>query len=342
MRRNIFISIVIIAFSFNLTGKVVRLPDLNNPESIVIDDDKAYVVEKTSVYIYSLKDFTLIKKFGKPGAGPGEFKAFPGLELELYVTHDNLVVNSMLKVSFYSKDGELLKEIKKKFPSFKFKPLGSEFVSSSIKRNDDGVQYELFSIYTLDHSTFVAKKDFFKTKGAFQSTKATSGGFNPLTQFSIKFQSGFKRVFVSDLAGVIRIFDQDGNALSEIKPNYGKLDVTEELKKNVFEYYRNHPALRRMFEAIKGAMKFPEVFPDIHDFRVSDKMLYVLPFARHEGKKFLFVFNLDGKLVKKVESPLKEFFVVGIYPYTIEKGKVYQLVENEEEEAWEIHVNPLK
>jgi hypothetical protein len=92
-----------IIMPFVLPGKAVPLPGLINPESIAIDGAKAFITEKASVYIFSLKDFKLLNKFGRRGEGPAEFKATPGIALKLYVQPNYLLINSMGKISIFSK-----------------------------------------------------------------------------------------------------------------------------------------------------------------------------------------------------------------------------------------------
>ena len=92
-------------------GKVVPFPDLLKPEAIAVDNEYIYITEGASVHIYSLKDFTLKKKFGKPGEGPQEFKLFPGVALRLTVLPDYLLLESMGKLSYYTKEGNFKKEI---------------------------------------------------------------------------------------------------------------------------------------------------------------------------------------------------------------------------------------
>ena len=42
---------------------VIPLPDLVNPASVTLDENQLYITEGTSIYIYSLPDFKLIKKW---------------------------------------------------------------------------------------------------------------------------------------------------------------------------------------------------------------------------------------------------------------------------------------
>ena len=73
--------------------KAAVLPELSDPASFHIDGERIYIVERTTIHIYSSKDYTLIKKFGKRGEGPGEFRTGQESSVLLYVQPDYLQVN---------------------------------------------------------------------------------------------------------------------------------------------------------------------------------------------------------------------------------------------------------
>ena len=87
-------------------------------------------------------------------------------------------------------------------------------------------------------------------------------------------------------------------------------------------------------------MKFPEVLPALHQFRVADNRIYVLPYGKEKGKNCFYIYDLNGKFVKKVAVQLQERNILEFFPYTIEKGKIYQLVETDDEE-WELHIQSI-
>ncbi len=67
------------------TEKISILKELLQPDGMAIGNGRIYVTEKTSIYIYSLKDFNLIKKFGEKGEGPNEFRSsFIGQPMVIY------------------------------------------------------------------------------------------------------------------------------------------------------------------------------------------------------------------------------------------------------------------
>ena len=68
---------VLLAALLGAETKVIPMPDLMKPQLILLDKTQMYITEDTSIFIYSLKDFKLIKKFGKRGEGPQEFIVNP-------------------------------------------------------------------------------------------------------------------------------------------------------------------------------------------------------------------------------------------------------------------------
>ena len=52
-------------FTFVHAKKIATLEELIKPDIMFIGDDRMYITEGASIYIYSLKDYKLIKKFGK-------------------------------------------------------------------------------------------------------------------------------------------------------------------------------------------------------------------------------------------------------------------------------------
>jgi len=334
MKKLILIILLFIIFPFILQGKVVPLSEIINPESIVVDSNRVFITEEESIYIYSLEDFKLLKKFGKKGQGPGEFLSMPGLNIKLYVQHDYLFINSISKLSIFTKEGEFVREIKTPSLGSEYQPLGEMFVGSSVLR-EDRVQYFAFDLYD---ENFKKKEEIFRQKSPFQHI---SEEFNPLTQIKsfVKFYSGYNKIFVNDESGIIHVFAPAGQEIFFIKHEYGKLKVTKNHKEEVYDYYKTHPGTKMIFEALKNKMKFPKYFPVIRDYHVADNRIYVLPYAKNNGKNWLYVFDMSGDLLNEIPVTIKERNILELFPYSIKDDKLYQLVENEGE--WELHIGSI-
>ena len=83
--------------------------------------------------IYSLEDLKLKKKFGKDGEGPKEFKRRANITL----TSKYLLVNSIARVTFFTKEGEYIKEVNTKTVNLgPFLPIGDNYVNTGMDRRE--------------------------------------------------------------------------------------------------------------------------------------------------------------------------------------------------------------
>ena len=122
----IIIMILILLVTWVQGEKIGVLSEVLKPVSIEVSGDRLYVVEGATFYVYSLKDLGLITKFGKKGEGPGELKVTPLVSNSISALNDQLFVEGLSKVIYFSKDGRLLKEVKKigAFSTLKIIPVG--------------------------------------------------------------------------------------------------------------------------------------------------------------------------------------------------------------------------
>ena len=114
-------------------SKTVLLPDLINPTGIHVDGGRIFITEESSVAIYSADDLRLLKKFGRRGEGPGEFKYPPYLIPQA----SHLLILNFDRIFNYSLEGELLEE--RKIPLnynywiFPLLPVGEKYIGFPIE-----------------------------------------------------------------------------------------------------------------------------------------------------------------------------------------------------------------
>jgi hypothetical protein len=151
MKRWFIFFVVLVMVSMGLLGKkLATIPDVFRPFLLVMDDQQFYVTEGTTISIFTRKDFTLKKKFGKEGEGPQEFKLAQGMPgLILFPQTDSLVINSAGKISFYTKDGKFIKELKVATGSMVsiFQPFGKKFVGLSTAMGENMSMNFTLNIY---------------------------------------------------------------------------------------------------------------------------------------------------------------------------------------------------
>ncbi|UCH97426.1 MAG: hypothetical protein JSV88_11390, partial [Candidatus Aminicenantes bacterium] len=141
MKRLLILLVLLMLSPVTFAEKLATLPDIFRPCFLSVDDQQFYVAEGTTVYIFSLQDFALKKKFGKPGQGPQEFAPTPAgtSGLRIYPQADSIVINSPGKVSFFTKDGTFIKEMKSGaglMGGF-FQPIGDQFAGMSFLMGQD-------------------------------------------------------------------------------------------------------------------------------------------------------------------------------------------------------------
>ena len=127
---------------------VTVFDDLLKPNRIYLDQNYVYITERTTIFIYSLSSFNLINKFGREGEGPGEFK----VPIFIIPLENRLLINSLGKITFLSKKGGFLKEVKIDGNSGYMFPLATGFAGSSYTQ-DKGQRF-----FTVDFFNSELKK----------------------------------------------------------------------------------------------------------------------------------------------------------------------------------------
>ncbi|MCP4149706.1 MAG: hypothetical protein GY757_18310, partial [bacterium] len=124
--------------------------------------------------------------------------------------------------------------------------------------------------------------------------------------------------------------------------NYEKLKVTEEYKKRVDNWYKTYPSMKKLYHMVKGRLEFPDYFPGIRYFNVADGKVYVLTFKRTGNKSEFVILDVDGGFLDKVMLPFAQRDIRMWAPYTIKNNSIYQLIENEDEETWALHITAIE
>lgn len=328
--------VVLFAAALGAETKVIPLPDLMKPGQLLsFDKTQMYVTEGTSIYIYSLKDFKLIKKFGKQGEGPQEFVVNPQLgPLVISVHTEDIVVESFGKLSWFTKNGKYKKELKLPNPLILgIQPFGRNFVGVKIL-----LGAKRWQILTLYDGKLNELKEIYKQPTAFQLGKGT----RLLEASATTIVSDNKLFLAWEKDFFIKIVDADIKELYTIKRDEKKRKVTEDLKKKIIDYLKIAPESKDFFEIMKPII-FPEYFPSIAGIVVTGNNIYVLTFNEDEAENDeCLIMDLKGNPLKRVFLPLKMSTPLLPYPYSIHEDSLYQIVENVEEEQWEMHITEIK
>jgi hypothetical protein len=336
MKKSCFVLLIVFLATFICAGTVIPLHDLVKPWTINVDKTRIYITEGQVVYIYGSGDFKLIKKFGRQGEGPGEFKTNArslGLALDLFLHPDHLVINSFHRVSLFTHQGEYIKQIDGAAGNT-FQPLGKKYVGQKYLV-DNKVLYNTIWLYD---SNFQKIKEIYRCVHGFQRGKS----FNPFTYYPIVYKTYKNKIFLDDRDVNLYIFDQTGEKSAVCKLETEKIQVKDQDRERYIQYFKTHPDWKDFYlRRLKGLLKFPGYFPVIRYFHVADDRIYILTYKEDKGKSEWLIMDMQGKLVKKIFLPVSFMNVLDIYPYTVAGGKLYQLIENEDEE-WELHIVSIR
>ncbi len=311
--------------------KVMTFPDLARPSRIMVNEGRLYVVESPHIYIYSLEDRNLIKKIGNRGEGPMEFLG----NLNLLPYPDHIIINSQGKITYWTKSGDFIKEVKCPFAGG-VEPCEDVFVGFGFKRGNDKnpVNYTTIDVYD---KNFKKLREVDRKKTAFQNRGMTYYSQN----YFFYIMNNSNIVVMGHEGFLINVFDKNGKKLYEIKRDYVKKKVSEEDKKRVHDFFRTNPRTRNFYEANKHLLKFAEYFPAIQVFQPFEDKLYVTTFNEKEDKTEFIIFDSNGKFVDQVWLPIVRRDIQSYMPYTVSKNLLYRLIENEDEEEWELHIDKI-
>jgi len=325
------------------THKIAELPDIKNPYPIVVDGNDLFLVDMDdhTIHVYSIKPFTHNFSFGKKGEGPGEFKYAPLIQ----ISSDNIIALSYTKTSWFSRDGEFVKE--KVYNDFKgFNP-HMEMLLMPIRENYVKVivDHDLSKKYVyLLNSNFDQIKKMYEGLYDWNEVNPKLENFRVLN-YQIDVLSYKDNIFISNShkGFLIEVFNHTGDHLFTINKN------KEIQKVNVTEYYKQKALndIKKKHKWVYNTLRedvysFYEFFPPIRCFHISDNQIYVTTYKEVDKKHEIVILDLKGNILKKAFEKIrswKYYKLLGeLDLYTINNGKLYELIKNQNTDIWEIHV----
>jgi hypothetical protein len=325
----VLIILICVFFALSLFGeKITTFPQLSKPILIKVGENVICINEGFVMYLYDLNDFKLIKKVGRKGEGPGEFSS----DLDINILKEKIMIESQGKLSFYSLKGDLIKEIRRPPKYRRLKILEDRYVASSGILSKE-VYHNVAIILDTD---FNELKTFYHDEARYHQQKQKTHRASTWT-----FDVSEKKCFIvgsSDFK--IDVFDKNGDLLYIIAPEYERVKYAQEYIDAWFNRIKRNLGMDAYYD-VKQRVRFPEFFPAILDLIVDNGHVYVITYRRKENQSECFIFDLQGKLVKKTWLPLKNYDGVYLFPYCINNNYLYQLIDNEEEEVWELQRFPI-
>jgi hypothetical protein len=328
---------VLFLFVVQLYGAnvVTQFKDNFKAPTLLMDENQIYVCDRVlrKIAIYKRDNLQKVAEFGRKGQGPGEFIGISNVSL----SKEYIYVASYPKLCVFSKGGKLIKEKKGPVEAGGFIPFGKNFIGKSYPGShplDDKVKIQ----YTLFDGNLEKKKDIFLTE--IKKYVMHKGGKEIVLWIrdcvdAIVYK---ERLYIgtTEKGFYFAVFNLDGNILYEIKKDEKKRRITNNEKQNILDGAKKSMGEIR-WKAYKSRCEiiFGEYYPAYKAFFINDDKIYVFRFPEDE-KYEIVILDLKGNTLERNFKPVKELGNIGTGFNYIQGGKYYRILENDEEEVWEI------
>ena len=334
MKKIILLLFILLLALMLYSAKKATLTEVMKPATISVDDHQLYVTEDATIFIYSLNDFSMLKKFGKQGQGPQEFALHPRVPVTLDVTTKEIVINSLGKVSYFTKKGEFLREIKPMPNFYGFQPIGKEFLGLGQAFEEKA----LYNTVNLFDANLNKIKELYR---ADSGLKGPGKGIQVLQRPFI-YQAYKNRILLpGSEENFIEAYNTEMKKLFTIKVKQEKLPVTQEFKDKVIHYLKTSARTKDIYEFLLKPVTFPNHYPSIQAFFVVDDRIYVMTWKKEQLKNQFYIYDMKGTFIREHWIPLAYQNELELYPITLKNGKLYQLIEDPDSEEWILHISQI-
>ena len=309
--------------------KVADFPEIMRPTNIYINGDEIYVIEnQLKIAVHSISTQKFLREISKNGEGPGEFSFNPVLK----ILPDSIFLSAFNKMMGFSKEGRLIEE-NRVIPNGRIIPVKDGFVLQGIARSSENI---FTTVNLLD-------ADLNKTNELYRQLRPQrKGGINPIRNY-LGIETFEDKIFVTDgnRDFVIEIFDNKGTKLDTIEKSVEKIRIPNVYQEMLVNQLKEQPGgngaeYTAAFE--RFGVEYPKFFPDIKEFQVLDRKIYVQTYKREEGKTEFIILDLKGKTLQTAFLPVcEEGSLINKNVYTFYKDVYYYFKFNDNEEIWELH-----
>ena len=352
MKKFSYLILFLLVSSLIFPRLIGTLPQVMKPTMIVVKNNKLYIAEGAIFSVYSINDQKLLHKFGKKGEGPGELIEIPHVPNKISIVKGKIFVTGIGKAISFSKTGEFISEFKTTQSVFQLIPAGNNFIAKEFAQSKDGkVRYMTITLY---NSNMKKLKELYRQP--FVQQQGSPGIVLDMTMEFVSIVITEEKIFLeeSPKGFLIEVFDLNGNKLYDIEKKYTKTPVTSKDREKLENKLKNDPQVKQQANRVGGwgelkkfiKMNFSAYFPPIKGIEASGNRLYVRTYNMKDGKDEYIVMDLKGNVMKKVFisssfEPSINSQIAGGRLSSIENGKLYYLLENEDDEEWELHVEKL-
>jgi hypothetical protein len=340
MKKKVIFSLIgllVVTVSALPAHRIAVVQEILRPNGMIIGNERIYIYEEYSLYIYSLKDLNLIKKFGKEGEGPQEFKISPfGPPMDVYTYDNKLFITSNNKLSCFTRDGQFIKEFR--IPIYLvYRPLLDVFVSTgrAAIENDQTVL-----TINLSNAKLEKIKELYRSDTTVGPSAYLLFPINPL-----EFPVYENRIYIPAIKEgfIIDVFDAKGEKMYRIKKEDQPIEVSLEYKNKTLDWFKTNPTFKQYWDFFKKRISFKTHYPAIQHIEVTDNRIYAFTYKKQKGDTECIILDLKGNEEKRVFLPFSTNYGFDLDSLSaIHNRAFYMLVENEDDEVWELHKQEIK
>jgi hypothetical protein len=315
----------------SISGELAaKLPQVISPYYLTTAEGRIYIVENDSTaHLYSLgsnNEVAYVKTFGREGQGPGEFNFM----YRIRVLDDHLDVSGLNKLARFSLDGEYIDEVKVTVDMFKggIYRIGNNYVIRILQFSP----IETMQIINLYDKDFKLIKEIgsHKEPRGFDKINLVSDVFSPRATDDKIF------VIFSGKESIVTVYDQNGNQQEEILLPLEPIKLTKDLKEAIVKPLREDPQLRDGWSSFEKRIYFPDKTPGLDYFDIVDGKFIARTYKYKQDSVEFVVIDQQVQELQRIFLPYTGRLSRGIL-FCFYQDCYYYLLENIEEETWELH-----
>jgi hypothetical protein len=318
--------------------QLVEIDEVVVDPTLAVDESRIYLVDKyhCMIYIFDIKSGKKINAIGRKGEGPGEFRYISKLDIK----DDLIYVSSPPKISIFSRDGKFLKEKRTYVVGAEvggaFTPFVNNYIFTKFFYDLKEHPYKVYICYLLLDKDLKEIKEIFRAPFNIPWKKDINK--KPLRIFhDCRKEILYKERFYignTELGFYFAVFDIKGNKLYEIKKEYDKIPVTEEIKQKFFNFHKalNPEEFNKMLT--HREVHFPKYIPAFVNFFIDNDKIFIFKYPKPGAKGWfeLIILDLSGNIIGQKMLPLGYFYnyLENTGSISFYKEKIYFIINLEE------------
>jgi len=343
MRHLMFFLWILTVIAPGYGEKIAEFPQVMKPKKILLDGNRLVIGldQEYTVQVYSNPGFELQARFGKRGEGPGEVRRTP----LVFARTDSYLLFSRGKLLWFSKEGELQKEMKISREYLYVKPVAKYYVAARDFFDPEDFSHTM-KFYLLDSKTSIVKEIYQGDRDVNTARGMVFEEFRMVTHF-LGVETHGDRIFIGDSRKGfhIDVLNARGDHLYAIHPDVKRVRVSKDFRQKITDEFRSHES--ELWPLIRNVMTFYEYFPAIRNFTIADGRIYVTTHHSQDDRQELITLDLKGNILNRRLIPfqswrIRKFYGNPVDLFAIRDGKLYELVDNDQTEVFELHVTGLE